>query len=148
MEPGAAPDLMQRVEDQAYYRCLNQDEDPPLPQASASLAGVSAPVAIVPRSTLKGEGPTEIKPESVEAKVIETPTMNRPKPEGTAATAAGTRNPLPAKSGGAVYRGSRLPPWTAEWAEWCAKYFPRSWDPVTGTVVHGSTTTGERVLCK
>src|SRR5438105_174033 len=35
VQPGAAPGMLQSVQNQAYYRCLNQDEDPPLPQTSA-----------------------------------------------------------------------------------------------------------------
>src|SRR5438477_4010175 len=34
----AAFGMRQSVEDQAYYRCLNQDDDPPLPRASAYFA--------------------------------------------------------------------------------------------------------------
>ena len=47
-----------------------------------------------------------------------------------------------------VYQGSGMTAWTPEWRTWCAKYFPNSWDPRTGTVIHASSTVGERVLCK
>ena len=35
VQAAAAPGMLQSVQDQAYYRCLNMDEDPPLPQKSA-----------------------------------------------------------------------------------------------------------------
>src|SRR3977135_3647722 len=35
VQPTAASGMFQSIQDQAYYRCLNQDEDPPLPQKSA-----------------------------------------------------------------------------------------------------------------
>src|SRR6476646_3537771 len=35
VQPAAAPGMLASVQNQAYYRCLNQDEDPPLPKTSA-----------------------------------------------------------------------------------------------------------------
>ena len=39
VQPQAAAAMLQSVQDQAYYRCLNQDDDPPLPQQSAYFGG-------------------------------------------------------------------------------------------------------------
>jgi hypothetical protein len=137
---GAALDLRQSVEDRVYYRCLNQDEDPPLPPPPGYLGGDSSALT-------KVESVVETRPTSNAGRVPVSPALGATKAESAAVTATGSAI-SDARTSGAAYRGSGLPPWTPEWAEWCAKYFPRSWDPATGTVVHGSSTTGERVLCK
>jgi hypothetical protein len=192
VQPAAALGLRQSVEDQAYYRCLNQDEDPPLPTASAYFdapqlrtrvpaspvvtstaaptrveAGRSSPVAAAP-GTASPE-PTGLAPSWIgwiRSNVGKRAGVAQGEPAVTGSTAApskaaGNPNPPPSPQPTVrtvanaalagpkpVYKGSGFQPWTAEWAAWCAKYFPRSWDPETGTVVHGSSTTGERVLCR
>jgi hypothetical protein len=128
---GASESVHPAVESQAYYRCLNADEEPPLPRPLAYTGGpASADAGSIGRSPAPDEtlGVRPSLPASDDAAVASI---------GTASASAAP-----------VYRGSGLPPWTPEWAAWCAKYFPRSWDPKTGTVVHGSSTTGERVLCR
>jgi hypothetical protein len=185
VQPAAAIGLRQSVEDQAYYRCLNQDDDPPLPTASAYF---EAPELLLPRmpaprvdltpASAAAARPAErtsprLMPTAVAPSWIRWTRSNAAKPgEAVAAPAPG---PAQAAAGAPTaatkprptvqptvtiastaatpatkpaYKGSGFQPWTAEWAAWCARYFPRSWDPATGTVVHGSSTTGERVLCK
>jgi hypothetical protein len=184
VQPVAAIGLRQSVEDQAYYRCLNQDEDPPLPAASAYFA---APELLPPRLQVLPVDPTRSSaaaarpaestpprpiPKAVAPSWIRWTRSNAARPgaavaapapapaaAGTPTAAATTPRPpgqptvtiastATAPAAKPAYKGSGFQPWTAQWAAWCARYFPRSWDPVTGTVVHGSSTTGERVLCK
>jgi hypothetical protein len=257
----AAKGMRQSVEDQAYFRCLNQDDDPPLPRTSAyfdqdlrltplaapPLPSVMAPPAVamianaspvlsdqlliapVPSApgvdpavtaslpTLRNgtdgddavsapswlragddSSPAVAGPPSVAPMVPPRPklapitatgplpaaasattadttvpkpssaTVITPAPKPTATTVATTAAPKPTAttmaskpnttlvaaagpdSGGAapVYQGSGLAAGTPEWETWCAKYFPNSWDAKTGTVVHRSSTGGERVVCK
>jgi hypothetical protein len=129
VQPQAAAAMLQSVQDQAYYRCLNQDEDPQLPQTPRSSgyfsvdAVASAPIAAAPDAA-------KPQPTAVPSPVI-----------AKAAVVAPSQATV-------IYHGSGLTPWTAEWQAWCAKYFPNSWDPKTGTVIHQSSATHERVLCK
>jgi hypothetical protein len=44
------------------------------------------------------------------------------------------------------YHGSGKAPWTAEWKAWCARNFPNSWDPDTGTILNYGA--GRRELCR
>jgi hypothetical protein len=192
VQPAAAIGLRQSVEDRAYYRCLNQDEDPPLPTASAYYdpSELRARVSSTPPSPLRGQvQPDPPRNSSATAKqstIASQPQATKlavPPAQQTGASVAKSSpdrmpvDPVVTGSTGSApratysivppwlrptartadvaaapakptYKGSGLQPGTAEWAAWCAKYFPRSWDPETGTVVHGSTTTGERVLCK
>jgi hypothetical protein len=207
VQPAAAVGLRQSVEDQAYYRCLNQDEDPPLPTASAYFA---APERIGPRTGIPpGLDPTStgsIQPDparsepartepsraaAAPAKPAASPPAGPPPaaeqaPQGggpswfrwirdnAAKVAENATTPPPAQGAApaavpaprptvqptvtkiadagasatkAPYKGSGLTAGTPEWVTWCAKNFPRSWDPATGTVVHGSGN-GERVQCR
>jgi len=257
----AAKGMRQSVEDQAYFRCLNQDEDPPLPRTSAYFAEdrqpsevaaatvpnvLAAPVvatianaspvlseqlliapvpsapevdpavtaslptlrsgtdgddALTGRSWLRADDarpPAVASPPPMvpvvpplpkpappiataavtttpSATTLDTPapkptpaTVVTPAPKPTAATTPAAPKPTAATTATAkpnsttlvaaaapdsvaaapVYRGSGLTTGTPEWEAWCAKYFPNSWDPKTGTVVHRSSNGGERVLCK
>jgi hypothetical protein len=75
------------------------------------------------------------------------------KPAPAAATAPAAA-PAPAQSTQVAqastfprgYHGSGAAPWTPEWKAWCARNFPNSWDPQTGTVLnYGSD---RRELCR
>jgi hypothetical protein len=131
VQPQAAAGMLQSVQDQAYYRCLNQDDDPPLPQQSAyfgsdlNLANPGASSASNAQS-LPPPLPTP-RPAVVPSKapVVEAST--------TSTATAG-------------YRPSGLTPWTPEWQDWCQRNFPNSWDPKTGTVLHYGD--GTRELCQ
>lgn len=144
VQPTAAIGMLQSVQDQAYYRCLNQDEEPQLPRPPSSSSYFSTDLA-PPSSTVAAvasgdqvEAPTA--PASVSpAPVALAPVAPAVQPK---TVAAGTlQSP-------AVYHGSGLTAGTPEWQAWCAKSFPNSWDPKTGTVIHQSSPTHERVLCK
>ena len=98
---------LQRVQDQAFYKCLNMDEDPPLPDESAYADGPGD-------GAIFGEGDAMVGDEVVE-----------PAPKATA-----TRT---AKAG--AFKGSGLKRGSAEWKAWCAEHYPNSFDPKTGTVL-------------
>lgn len=97
---------LQRAQDQAFYKCLNMDEDPPLPDESA-YADDGGDGAMV------GEGDAMVGDEVVE-----------PAPA-----------PKPAPTRTATFKGSGLKRWSAEWKAWCAEHYPNSFDPKTGTVL-------------
>ena len=109
---------LQRAQDQAFYKCLNMDEDPPLPDQSA-YADDAGDGAIV------GEGDAMVGDE-----VVEPPAATRPAPTRTAKVAK--------------FKGSGLKRWSAEWKAWCAEHYPNSFDPKTGTVLPYD---GKRTMC-
>ncbi len=114
VQPSAAPGMLQSVQDQAYYRCLNQDEDPQLPQTSAYFGtDVGDPVALETTGAI-----------------------------GTDASPAPATSPAPAAASKPVsvaqrtqHSRSGLTPWSKEWASWCSRHYPRSFDPKTGLVL-------------
>lgn len=123
VQPAAAPGMLQSVQNQAYYRCLNQDEAPPLPKTSAYFgtdvtAMVTASVASAPNATA--------------------PAPPQPKPAPVAPVTASTYR--------STYRGSGMTAWTPEWKAWCAQNFPHSWDPQTGMILNYGA--DRRELCK
>ena len=152
--------VRQIMEDLAYFRCLNQDDDPPFPARSAYYSGGAGQGStVVARAGDAGAGPEAVAIAAASGPLIGTPRAPARDTGVDAAITTGAISapPTPASPPTAViaaaakqgaYQGSGLTPWTPEWQAWCAKFFPRSWDPLTGTVVHGSSTTGERVLCK
>jgi hypothetical protein len=163
VQPTAAAGMFQSIQDQAYYRCLNQDEDPPLPQKSAyfgtdvtkagaaSAANAATRAAIAtdvtrPAATSAAIAADAAKPGAANAATsaaiadtIVTPPIPKPAPPRTIVTANASRAPAP-------YRGSQMQAWTPEWAAWCARNFPNSWDAKSGTVLHYGS--GDRELCK
>jgi hypothetical protein len=94
------------IADQAYYRCLNQDEDPPLPENSSYMgeneAATGGPFIPVAKST---EADSPVVPV----------------------------DPAPEPAGGLTSR-SGLKPWSTQWASWCQEHFPNSFDVETGFV--------------
>jgi hypothetical protein len=110
-----------RVQDRAFYKCLNLDEEPELPRKSAYFG-----------TDLDSETP--IEQGSAED-------AGGPAAEPSAATA--TAQATPARRSGRR-RGSGLDPWTPEWRAWCESHFPNSFDPETGTVLPYS---GSRRFC-
>lgn len=95
------------IENQAYYRCLNQDEDPPLPEESAySGDNLGSPSATVSQGDADDYG-----------EVLSDPT----------ATLAVRQESRTTRSG--------LAPWSVEWVSWCRKHFPNSFDDATGFVL-------------
>ena len=221
VQPAAAPGMLASVQNQAYYRCLNQDEDPPLPSTSAyagrevttspanppaiadagttSIAPPKPQLASAPpppaprasppaRSTPAVSGSSSKPPSRPQTTAVAStapasspssslrtayaddpapPTDAAPKPKSAlsalvdvffppapqAKPAAATQAAAPVQVAQASastyppgYHGSGQAAWTPEWKSWCARNFPNSWDPKTGTVLnHGSDT---RELCR
>lgn len=137
---GDAAGAVQRVQDQAYYRCLNQDEDPAFPETSAYFG---ADVDQIYGDTIEqGDAAGEIPDEPVSAADAAATTGSGPadtaapekaKPVRTA-TAGGGRK----KSG-----GSGLEQWSDEWVSWCKDHY-RSFNETTGMVL---TLSHERKMC-
>ncbi len=114
------------VQDQAYYRCLNQDEDPALPSASAYFGAEVENPAAAPSLATVTEPP---------------PTTDSGKP--TAGGEAPKRAVVASASSGGHGRG--LVQWSTEWVAKCEKYYPNSFDPDTGTVLPYHS--GSRRMC-
>ena len=132
VQPQAAASLLQSVQDQAYYRCLNQDEDPSLPQTSAYFG------TVVTNNPTDAQATAPVA--SAAIPVVPAPPQPRPgpaPPTASAVTASTYRN---------NYHGSGMTPWTPEWKAWCAQNFPNSWDPNTGTILNYGA--DRRELCK
>lgn len=110
-DPAAASEY--RIQEQAYYQCLNMDVEPAFPETSVYagdglldiLGGIGGPYDGV------AEGDT-----SSDDAIVETPP--EPKPAATQT----------------ARRGSGIEPWTPEWEAWCKAHFPNSFDPTDGTV--------------
>jgi hypothetical protein len=170
VQPRAAPGMLQSVQDQAYYRCLNLDEDPPLPKASAYFGtdvidsapvapvvnkpagGATPPTAPQPRpaptrsvaSASIGSGVVDSKssPPAARTSIVAAP----PPPQAPDVKPAETRSVASASTYRATYHGSGMTAWTPEWKTWCARNFPNSWDPATGTILNFGA--DRRELCK
>ena len=141
VQPQAAAGMLQSVQDQAYYRCLNQDDDPPLPQQSAYFGGDI-------NASLSASGQDS-------ASDPVSPPLPTPRPAQPAAPPAPPRSTTVAAKAPVVtasnqstagYRPSGLTAWTPEWQAWCQRNFPNSWDPKTGTIQHFGSDTRE--LCQ
>lgn len=121
----------QRLQDEAYYRCLNMDEEPALPATSAYFGADF-------EDGLPGGGsfPTVSEGDASEEEIVapaEDPPPVVAKRKRTAANSA------PRRRG----RGSGFDPWTPEWIDWCTAHY-RSFNPETGYVL---TYASERKLC-
>jgi hypothetical protein len=138
---GDAAGAVQRVQDQAYYRCLNQDEDPAFPETSAYFG---ADVDQIYGDTIEqGDAAGEIPDEPVTAAEAVATTGSdtapaeapaaKPKPVRTATASGGSR-----KKG-----GSGLEQWSDEWVAWCKDHY-RSFNETTGMVL---TLSHERKMC-
>jgi hypothetical protein len=130
VQPGAAAGMLQSVQDQAYYRCLNQDEDPPLPKTSA-YAGAPVEKTATLEAIAKPADAARTADTAKTGVTIPAETAPAPKPRPTVVAQAG---PTPGAKNGRN-RGSGLTPWTQAWASWCQKHFPNSFDPKTGTIL-------------
>lgn len=119
VDVGASAKVAINVQDQAYYRCLNQDEDPALPTASAYFGSdVENPAPARSLATIaKGS------PSPGDAKKV----------SGGQASAPQKANLVASTSSGGRSRG--LVRWSPEWVAKCEKYYPNSFDPDTGTVL-------------
>jgi len=101
--------------DQAYFRCLNADAAPALPEDSA-YAGTDLDASTwtdgIPSSADIAQGDSDV--------------------EETTTTASSA--PLNARPARQTSRSGREP-WSEEWFAWCKKHFPNSFDEETGMVV-------------
>jgi hypothetical protein len=137
-----------RVEDQAYYRCLNLDDEPEFPTTSSYFGtedldqAIGGPFEEIaegdadPGDTASIDTPPGDTPVT-DATVDGTSTISAkppaPKPKQTA-TATGARKG-PASSG--------LTPWSDEWLAWCKSHY-KSFNATTGMVV---TLSGDKRMC-
>jgi hypothetical protein len=118
---GEQPGTEKRIQDEAYYRCLNQDQDPQLPATSAyygtdlDTGGQGGPL-----ETAAASGNT------VDVTADQPSSAAAPKPANTK-QASNT----PSKR----YYGSGLQAWTPEWKAWCQSHFPNSFDEKTGMIL-------------
>jgi hypothetical protein len=119
VDVGASAKVAINLQDQAYYRCLNQDEDPALPTASAYFG-----------SEVENPAP---------ARSLATIAKGKPSPSDTKRASGGEASPpqkaslVAATSSGGRSRG--LVRWSPQWVAKCKKYYPNSFDPKTGTVL-------------
>jgi hypothetical protein len=115
------------VHDRAYSKCLNMDDEPPLPTAYVDPAqdGIGGP--FVPVEEGSGDEGTDVAAEAPDVTVEAMAVATKPKRTGK-------------------WSGSGLPPGSPEWKAWCEEHFPNSFDPETGTVVPSAT--GVRTACK
>jgi hypothetical protein len=139
---GDAAGAVQRVQDQAYYRCLNQDEDPAFPETSAYFG---AEIDQIYGDTIEqGDAAGAIPDQPVTAAdaVATTGTVG----SGPAATAAPEKaKPIrtATAASGRKKGGSGLEQWSDEWVSWCKAHYP--WfNDTTGMVL---TLSHERKMC-
>jgi len=120
-------DVVQRIQDQAFYKCLNLDEQPALPQSSAyaeEVGGSSKTAAAVA--------------------AFDTPADATAAPDNPPPAAEPAKVKVASASSG-KHPGSGLKAWSPEWKAWCKKYFPNSFDEKTGYIQPYS---GPRTLCR
>ena len=125
---GDAISALQRIQDQAYYRCLNMDEEPDFPASSVYFgAAVEEIVGAIggPFEPI-GEGDASLDDE------VEIPADEAPAPKIK-----------PAPRVEQTRTASEKTAWTPEWKNWCAAHY-RSFNRETGLVL---TFSGERKLC-
>lgn len=136
----------QRVEDQAYYRCLNLDDEPEFPTTSAYFGTEDTDQAIGGPFEAISEGDADVG----DSTPIDTD-PNATAAAGTPADPAPVVKPKPkptqvAASGGSSGKGpasSGLTPWSDEWLAWCKAHY-KSFNATTGMVV---TLSGDRRMC-
>ena len=131
---------LQRVEDQAYYRCLNLDEEPEFPTTSAYFGspveeidgGVGGPFQAIAEGDASGDQPDVQVDPVVALPVPPVAVAPAPKPVRTA-SAGSSRGP----------HGSGLTPWSDKWVTWCKAHY-KSFNLTTGMV---TTLSGDRRMC-
>ena len=142
---GEKPGSEQKIQDEAYYRCLNMDEEPEMPPNSA-YSGTSvdntgqggplepAPDAAAPADTAAAPAGEEAAP------VADTPPAAPAKPAAPAQKKTAGSSPVKHSY------TSGEEPGTAAWAKWCRDHFPNSFDEKTGTIMPFGAT--KRQPCK
>jgi hypothetical protein len=130
---------LQRVEDQAYYRCLNQDEAPQFPATSAYFGA--------PLQDITGEGTGDGGPfQALQIHPKGKPAAHAAQPAGNAAATPAQQvadgvavPPAPIASA----KGGHGAPGSPEWVSWCKAHY-RSFDEATGNVL---TLSGVKKAC-
>jgi hypothetical protein len=117
------------MEDQAYYRCLNQDEAPAFPKTSA-YSGTDLDEILGPVSGGQSGGPFAALDQGHS---VAPAARQLAKPHAT--RLASTANRIPHSSG--------LKPRSPEWVTWCKQHY-RSFDETTGLVL---TFAGDKLMC-
>ena len=128
---------VQRVEDQAYYRCLNQDEAPQFPTTSAYFGQ--------PLEDIAGEGTGQGGPFQalqIHPKV-KAATATPAKMRSSAGTDGTQVADLATPSAPVSTWASHGAPGTPQWASWCKAHY-RSFDAATGNVL---TLSGVKKAC-
>lgn len=153
-KPGSEP----KIQDEAYYRCLNMDQDPQMPATSA-YSGTSldpsaqgGPLEPVPAGQTVA---TQETAAAIATTAVPAATASPAPPATSAAPPAVAPAMKTADSGSATDGGSTkgrsyipkgIDPWTPKWQAACKKYFPNSFNEKDGTIVpHGSP---KRVFCQ
>lgn len=145
---GEKPGSEQSIQDEAYYRCLNMDQEPEMPPSSAyygtsidatGQGGPLEPIAGDAGTTGGDPPPAPAKQGAAAAAGNDGAPSDRPVPPKPVTK---TANSAPS---GRSYTGG-LEPWTDQWRATCRKYFPNSFNEKDGTILpHGST---KRVFCR
>lgn len=136
----------QFVRDKAFYECLNMDEEPPLPQDALGLSmdpsgspfkvlDAPDPSLVPDQPELQAEPQKPAEPARKEASV----SLDSDTPGVSAKTSV-------AISDDGQGRGSGQAKGSEKWKAFCARYYPNSFDPKTGTVVPAKL--GKRVACR
>ncbi len=152
---GEKPGSEEKIQDEAYYRCLNLDQAPEMPTTSAYF-GTSVDTAaeggpLEPVSSATAPDTAAAAPVTETAATPATDTSAAPAGEVKAAQPAAAAPPKPptrtadSTPSGRSYTGGKKP-WTPEWLAACKKYFPNSFNEKDGTILrHG---TSKRELCR
>lgn len=164
----------QRLEDQAFSRCLNLDVEPEFPATSVYYGETTEDVIGVTPDVAEGDASfddeTPVAAEPVAAPVVAAKrSQPRPKPKtiappavATTAPPASQDNPLRSANGEPVVAYNASPSdgsplvvigtqnaapaaHDSDWNDWCRSHYPNSFDPKTGTVLPIGTKT--RVVC-
>lgn len=129
----------QRVEDQAYYRCLNQDDAPEFPSTSAYYGSTEEDIANAMaepfQDVAEGDAAGDIPDEPIDSVPVTNVPAPDAKPVVKPAKTASASVKVPASSG--------LTPFSAEWITWCKAHY-KSFNATTGMVV---TLSGQRRQC-
>ncbi|CAN5205725.1 hypothetical protein BH10PSE9_BH10PSE9_07110 [soil metagenome] len=125
-----------RIQDEAYYKCLNMDQEPELPSTSA-YSGTDLD------ATAKG-GPLEDLPTN---SVAATEAQGDADMDETTPLTPSPAKPKVNTPPKRKYYGSGLAAWSPEWKSWCQAHFPNSFDEKTGTILP-SNGGGKRVFCR
>ncbi len=138
------------VRDKSYFDCLNMDEEPPLPAVAQELyidqsGSPFKTLEVPPVEAAPGSAPTFAAPREA---AVEEPASEQPVAQGDSddGDVTGTVETEATGEDDGQGRGSGKPRGSPEWAEFCAKYYPKSFDPQTGTVV--PVKIGRRVPCR